>query len=90
MNAIIGITQIELQKNNLPDEYITALNHIYSSGNSLLGIINDILDLSKIESGKMELSPTEYDMPSFINDTVLLNIVRIGSKPIEFILDVSE
>jgi len=90
MNAIIGITQIELQKNNLPEEYITALNQIYSSGNSLLGIINDILDLSKIESGKMELCPVEYDMSSLINDTVLLNIVRIGKKQIEFMLEVSE
>jgi len=90
MNAIIGITQIELQKSDLPNEYVTALNHIYSSGNSLLGIINDILDLSKIESGKMELHSIEYDMPNFINDTVLLNIVRIGTKQIEFILDVSE
>ena len=90
MNAIIGITQIELQKDGLPNEYVTALNHIYSSGNSLLGIINDILDLTKIESGKMELYSVEYDVPNFINDTVLLNIVRIGTKPIEFILDVSE
>ena len=90
MNAIIGITQIELQKGNLPNEYVTALNHIYSSGNSLLGIINDILDLSKIESGKMELHSVEYDVPNFINDTVLLNIVRIGTKQIEFLLDVSE
>ena len=90
MNAIIGIAQIELQKDNLPDEYVTALSHIYSSGNSLLGIINDILDLSKIESGKMELHFAEYSVPSFISDTVLLNIVRIGTKQIEFMLDVSE
>ena len=90
MNAIIGIAQIELQKEAIPGEYAVALEKIYSSGNSLLGIINDILDMSKIETGKLELNPVEYDVPSLINDTVQLNIVRIGSKPIEFILDLDE
>jgi signal transduction histidine kinase/CheY-like chemotaxis protein len=90
MNAIIGISQIQLQKRNLPADYENALGKIFNSGNSLLGIINDILDMSKIETGKMELNPVEYDLPSLINDTVQLNIVRIGSKPIEFMLDINE
>jgi signal transduction histidine kinase/CheY-like chemotaxis protein len=90
MNAVIGIAQIELQKDELPDEYATAFMNIYSSGNSLLGIINDILDMSKIESGKLELNPAEYDVPSLINDTIQLNVVRIGSKPIRFELDISD
>ena len=90
LNAIIGIAQIQLQKKNLPDEYATAMEKINTSGDNLLGIINDILDLSKIETGKMELDPEEYDVPSLLNDAVLLNVVRIGSKPIEFILDIDE
>ena len=90
MNAIIGIAQIQLQKGNLTDEQTVALEKIYSSGNSLLGIINDILDMSKIETGRMELNPAEYDVPSLINDAIQLNIVRIGSKSIEFTLDVDE
>jgi len=90
MNAIIGITQIQMQKDNLPGDYATALNKIYSSGSSLLGIINDILDMSKIESGKFEITSAEYDVPSFINDAVQLNVVRIGSKEIEFLLDIDE
>ena len=90
MNAITGIAQIQLQKGNLSDEQTVALEKIYSSGNSLLGIINDILDMSKIETGRMELNPAEYDVPSLINDAVQLNIVRIGSKSIEFALDVDE
>ena len=90
LNAIIGITQIQLQKENLSDEYAAALEKIYASGNNLLGIINDILDMSKIETGKMELNPAEYDLSSLINDAVQLNIVRIGSKPIDFILDLDE
>ena len=90
MNAIIGIAQIQLQRENLPDEQSAALEKIYSSGNSLLGIINDILDMSKIETGKMELNPAEYDVPSLINDAVQINIVRIGSKQIEFTLELDE
>ena len=84
MNAILGITQMELQDTNLPDRNITALEKIYNSGNTLLSIINDILDMSKIESGKLELQPVEYDIPSVIHDTAQLNVVRIGSKDIQF------
>jgi signal transduction histidine kinase len=90
LNAIIGITQVQLQDTNLPQTYHDALETIYTSGNSLLMIINDILDLSKIETGKLDLNPEEYDVSSLINDTVQLNIVRIGSKKIEFVLDVDE
>ncbi|MDR2404007.1 MAG: response regulator [Spirochaetaceae bacterium] len=89
LNAIIGLSEIELQK-KLPPETHEDLEKIYSSGSGLLGIINDILDISKIESGSFNLIPVEYDTPSLINDTVQLNIVRIGSKPINFELDPDE
>ncbi|MCL1930315.1 MAG: ATP-binding protein, partial [Treponema sp.] len=56
----------------------------------LLGIINDILDLSKIEAGKLVLSPAQYDIASLIHDTAQLNILRYETKPIEFVLDVKE
>jgi CheY-like chemotaxis protein/anti-sigma regulatory factor (Ser/Thr protein kinase) len=46
--------------------------------------------MSKIETGKLELNSAEYDAPVFVNDTVQLNIVRIGSKQIDFILDIDE
>ncbi|MCL2602897.1 MAG: ATP-binding protein [Defluviitaleaceae bacterium] len=90
MNAILGIAQIQMQNADLPPVYAAELEKIYSSGNNLLGIINDILDMSKIETGKMEINQMEYDVPSLINDAVHLNIVRIGSKPIEFILEIDE
>jgi signal transduction histidine kinase/CheY-like chemotaxis protein len=90
MNAILGITQIQLQKDDLPSDYSEAFEKIYNSGSILLGIINDILDLSKIDTGKLELNAAEYDLPSLINDTVQLNVVRIGFKPIEFVLRVDE
>ena len=88
MNAIIGISQMQLQKVDLPADCETAFEKVYNSGNGLLGIINDILDLSKIETGKMEINDLEYDMPSLIHDTIQLNIVRVGTKPIELIPDI--
>ena len=90
MNAIIGLTQIQLLNENLPDEYEMALKKIYASGNNLLGIINDILDMSKIETGKLELNPVNYDVLSLIGDAVQMNIMRIGPKPIEFMIDIDE
>jgi signal transduction histidine kinase/DNA-binding response OmpR family regulator len=90
MNAIIGISDIQLGNDTLPEDVAEDLQRIHNSGENLLAIINDILDLSKIETGKLELTPANYDMPSLINDIVQLNIVRIGSKPIEFILKIEE
>jgi signal transduction histidine kinase/CheY-like chemotaxis protein len=87
MNAILGITEIQMQ-NDLPTETKSALNIIYNSGYTLLGIINELLDLSKIEAGKLELVNARYETASLINDTVNLNTARIGSKPIEFKLHV--
>ena len=90
MNAIIGISRIQLNKPDIPPEYAEAFEKLYESGNSLLGIINDILDISKIEAGKMVITDAEYDLPSLIHDTVQLNMIRIGSKPINFILKADE
>jgi len=90
MNAILGITEIQLQDKTLPLNTQEALERIYNSGDLLLGIINDILDLSKIEAGRLELYISQYDIASLIHDTVKLNILRCESKPIEFKLVVSE
>jgi len=90
MNAILGITEIQLENVTLSPDMQGAFGEIYNSGYLLMGIINDILDLSKIEAGKLELSPAAYDVPSLINDTVHLNIMRYDSKPIEFKLFVDE
>ena len=90
MNAILGITEIQLQNEFLDQPLQEALGKIYNSGELLLGIINDILDLSKIEAGKLELIIARYEAASLISDTSQLNMMRIGSKPIEFELDIDE
>ena len=90
MNAIMGIAEIQLQNEALDPEVAGAFYRVAASGEMLLRIINDILDLSKIEVGKLELNVDKYDIASLLNDTAQLNIMRIGSKPIEFELIVDE
>ena len=90
MNAILGITEILLRDEELKPDMKEALTKIYNSGDLLLSIINDILDLSKIEAGKLELLPHRYETASLINDTMTFHMMRIGSKPIIFSLSVDE
>jgi len=90
LNAIIGLSELELGSAKLQGETFTNVEKIYTAGMTLLGIINDLLDISKIESGKLLMIPVIYDVPSMINDTVNLNVVRIGSKPVQFRLHVDK
>jgi len=90
MNAILGITEIQLQDEIHTPEIKEAFERIYNSGSLLLGIINDILDLSKIEAGKLVLNPVQYDIASLIHDTAQINMMRYEAKSIEFVLDVKE
>ena len=75
MNAIIGMSELALREERLPDsarEHVTAIRQ---AGTNLLAIINDILDYSKIESGRMEIVNSGYLFPSMINDA--LSIIRM-------------
>ena len=90
MNAILGITEILLQDDSHSPDTKDSLVKIHSSGDLLLGIINDILDLSKIEAGKLELLIEKYEVASLVSDTAQLNMMRIGSKQIEFELNVDK
>jgi signal transduction histidine kinase/DNA-binding response OmpR family regulator/ABC-type amino acid transport substrate-binding protein len=90
LNAILGIAEIQLQNEKPDPDMEEALRNIYNSGDLLLGIINDILDLSKIEAGKLELVPANYEVASLINNTANINRMRIGGKRIEMKLSIDE
>jgi two-component system, NtrC family, sensor kinase len=74
LNAIIGFSEVMLERlfgdvNAKQEEY---LNDILSSGRHLLSLINDILDLAKIEAGRMELEPADFDLPQAIDNSLVL------------------
>ena len=93
LNAIIGLSDLMLGDQR-PHENCNAhaidVEKINKAGMVLLSTVNDILDISKIEAGKFELVPAEYEMPSLINDIVTQSIMHKGEKPIDFVLDIDE
>jgi CheY-like chemotaxis protein len=89
LNAVIGLGELELRKDH-PQGTRDNLNKMYNSAQILLAIINDLLDISKIESGRFELIPSAYSVSELVSDVVNINILRIGSKPIKFILNIDE
>jgi PAS domain S-box-containing protein len=90
MNAILGITEMKLQKDTLEPNIEEAFQMINNSGNILLNLINEVLDLSKIEAGKFQLMPVEYETAGFISDTVQLSMNWLKNKPIVFKLLVDD
>lgn len=68
LNAILGFSQIILRTPNLPLEHLENAGIIYRSGEYLLTLINNILDLSKIEAGKTTLNPTNFDLYQLLDD----------------------
>jgi signal transduction histidine kinase/CheY-like chemotaxis protein len=90
LNAILGMTEIQMQDASHPPSTSESFIKINNSGNLLLNIINDILDLSKIEAGKLELTPVKYEVARLINDIAQLNYIRYVSKPIDFKIEVDE
>ncbi|MDR2141969.1 MAG: response regulator [Deltaproteobacteria bacterium] len=84
LNAIIGFSDLMLCGRYDAKESLESLDKVHSAGLILLGIVNDILDISKIEEGRLELFEVEYELTSLVNDAVAVNLIRIGAKPIEF------
>jgi signal transduction histidine kinase/DNA-binding NarL/FixJ family response regulator len=74
LNGILGYAQILLRDRQLNDRQSDGLETIYQSGQHLLTLINDILDLAKIEARKIELDPNEFRFPEFLDGIV--NIVK--------------
>ena len=72
MNAVLGMTQLVLQDSQLKPEHRDALETVQTSGTALLNILNDILDLSKIEAGKLELERRDFDVWAAVRDTCSL------------------
>ena len=79
MNAIIGMTTIG-KKAGSPEDKNVALSKIGDASSHLLGIINDVLDMAKIEANKLELSPIEYNFGRMLENVVTLVSFRVNEK----------
>ena len=87
LNGILGYAQILKRDHHLADHYKSGVDVIQQSGEHLLTLINDILDLSKIEARKLDLQYTTFHLPSFIQN--IANIIRIRAEEagLSFIYD---
>ena len=83
LNAIVGFSQA-LQEENLPPQSQDEVKDIVMASETLLDIVNGILDISKIEANKLEIVSMEYSLQAVLDELVSLSKARLGEKPIEF------
>lgn len=87
MNGIIGMTEIALRNDQSEEQRIACLKKVESSSHYLLGLLNDILDMSKIESGKMTLTQDEFDLQEMLDDLRAVLDGRFLEKKQSFVID---
>ena len=90
LNAIVGFSNMLLDDKNLPDSAKDEVNDIVMASDNLLEIVNGILDISKIEAGKLEIVNTEYDFNKVTTELIALTKGRLGDKPIELITKIDD
>ncbi len=84
LNAILGFTQLMLRAPNLTEDQRESLNTITRSGDHLLGLINDVLDLSKIEAGRVTIQESEFDLHYLLQGLEEMFALRIKAKGLLF------
>jgi PAS domain S-box-containing protein len=84
MNAILGFSQLMLRDHDLTPRQCQYLGTINRSGEHLLALINDILEMSKIEAGRTTLNPSTFDLPVLLKDLEMMFRVRTNEKKLSF------
>ncbi len=90
MNAIIGFATIAVSHMERTDQVRDCLHKILSSSNHLLGLINDILDMSRIESGKLQIHNQECNIPELMHNLVNIIQPQVKAKQLEMFIDTFE
>jgi len=90
LNAVMGYAQLLMRDTTLAQRHNDAAHTIHDSGAHLLTLINDILDLSKIEAGKFELYPASVDLPGFLHGIGAIMRVRTEEKALDFAFDLAD
>lgn len=88
INTIIGLNEMILRE-DVSDEIAENAIHIQEASKMLLALINDVLDMSKIESGKMEIVPVQYETGAMFSELVNIIWIRAHEKKLEFKIDIS-
>lgn len=89
LNGILGVTQL-LKQHKLPDEFSEYVDVLQGAGESLLAIVNDVLDLSKIEANRLELETRVFDLDQVVRETARTFLAVAQRKGVELIVDVAE
>lgn len=90
MNAILGYAQILQRDASLATNHKSAVQTIHRSGNHLLQLINDVLDISKIEAGTLDLKTEAFDLKALLNDLNVMFQLRCEQKRLEWSLEIPE
>jgi len=84
LNTIMGFNDLILSKNDLDQEVLENVSKMHDSGTALISLVDDILDFAKIECGKFELVPVDYELASIINSVIFSNKINMEFKPVRF------
>lgn len=87
LNTILGYSQILNRQKNMTEAQFQQLKAIHSSGEHLLAIINDILDISRIEARRLELQPLDFDFPFFLRSVVEIIAMRAREKNLSLLFE---
>src|SRR5215212_1054459 len=87
MNAILGFSQLMLRDQDLTPRQCQYLGTINRSGEHLLALINDVLEMSKIEAGRTTLNPSTFDLPALLKDLEMMFRVRTDEKKLSFTVE---
>ena len=90
LNTIIGLNEMTLRDQNVSEEVAENAANIQNASRMLLALVNDVLDLSKIESGRMELAESQYETSRMLSDVVNLLWGRAKEKHLQFEMNVGE
>ena len=89
LNAILGMNELIMHETK-NETILKYADNIQSAGRTLLALINDVLDFSKIESGKLDIVESDYSLSSLLNDIVVMTKGRAVDKGLDFMLDIDE
>jgi signal transduction histidine kinase len=90
ITAVLGISVMQLRRQSMPPHTEEAFTKIYDASKTLLHLVNDILDLSRIESGKMTIVPGVYNVAALVSDAAQMHLVYAEQSEVSFHVHVDE